>query len=160
MLRFILSLSLAVLVLIVERPAMARHPRRVTARQVYAQPVYAAPQQVQAVPQAPATMTTADPHGVVAWANAVRAQYGLHALIADPTLSAWAQTNSIQQASRGVSGHYTNPGYFQISYYGPATAQAAVYGWLVPSHMGVLLSRTARIAGGAGYGVSWTLNIF
>lgn len=131
--------------------------------------VYAAPQrpiQVQPTPQAPAKVApapqanAADPHGVVAWANAVRAQYGLHALVADPTLSAWAQSNSAQQASARYSGHFVNPGYFQISYYGPATAEAAVRGWLVPSHAGVLLSRTARVAGGAGHGPSWTLNVY
>jgi hypothetical protein len=113
-------------------------------------------------PLPPAVPTSAvspsDPYGFGTWLNAQRARYGLHSVVCDPTLVAWAAQNNLYQSSRGI-GHYVM---------GIARRQNAAMGaystigvmWMnSPAHRAAILDPSVTTYGLASSGPWWTLNL-
>ena len=101
-----------------------------------------------------------DRHGVFGIINRIRAQRGLRQLAYDQSLANWAAQNNAGQLRAGYSSHHTNPGAYQVAFVGPATADAAVNGWLSsPAHASVLLNPNVTTIGVAMTGNAWTANL-
>jgi len=101
----------------------------------------------------------ADPYGFAVILNQLRASAGLHPLLYDPDLSAWASHNNAAQCRRGL-GHHVNPSCFQNCAWNYADVVSVVQGWMnSPGHRANLLTPSATHFGIAyGPGPYWTLN--
>ena len=122
-------------------------------------PTPAAPVQVQA--QAAAALApapTGDPYGFVHWLNATRASFGLPAVGVDPDLSAWAQQNNSQQASRGMGHHVMGPARRQNAAMGASSGSVGPMWMADGPHRAALLDPTIRWIGIAALGSYWTYN--
>lgn len=80
--------------------------------------------------------------------NAERARYGLHPVEIDPYMCLKAQEHAVWMAQTGYYQHSNLP-WPEIIFYGPATPEAAVQGWIYSGpHHGIMLSGATK----AGFG--------
>jgi uncharacterized protein YkwD len=105
------------------------------------------------------TDTGADPYGFAAILNRLRASAGLHPVIYDTNLSAWASQNNAVQCRRGL-GHHVNPCCAQNCGWNYTDACSVAQGWMnSPGHRENMLSPTiTRFGIALGPGPYWTLN--
>lgn len=108
---------------------------------------------------APAVVYQADPYGFAGILNRLRAAVGLHPLVYDANLSAWASQNNAEQSRRGL-GHHILPNCLQNSCWNVHDALSAAMMWMnSPAHRQNMLSPSATRFGIAyGPGPYWTLN--
>ena len=142
-------------------PATAYQPRYVQPRYIVPAAQYRAPAPVASY-QAPAVYASAsyqgDPYGFLSWLNAYRARHGRAPVSWDANLANWAAQNSAAQSRRGLGHWVMGPARRQNSAMG-SFAQIGPMWAASPPHNAALLDPTVTVAGLAGSGNWWTLDL-
>jgi hypothetical protein len=102
---------------------------------------------------------TTDPYGFAAILNQYRAAAGLHPLIYDHDMSAWAAQNNAAQSERGI-GHHVSANFFQNCAWNTPDAASTADEWMNSrGHRANMLSSSVTHFGIAfGPGPYWTMN--